>query len=56
MTTQAEIFESNQEQEPLLESVPEDKSEVEEVIKVKKVDGRRGKRSTPISESSVNSS
>ena len=50
MSKQEEIFESNQEQEPLLESVPEDKDEVEEVIKVKKVDGRRGKRKEPISE------
>ena len=50
MSKQEEIFESNQEQEPLLESVPEDKSEVEEIIKIKKVDGRRGKRKTPISD------
>ena len=50
MSKQEEIFESNQEQEPLLESVPEDKAEVEEVIKIKKVDGRRGPRKTPISE------
>ena len=48
---QSEIFEKTEEEQPLLlESVPEDKSEVEEIIKVKKVDGRRGPRKTKISE------
>ena len=47
---QAEIFEKTEEQQqplPPSESVQE---EVEEVIKIKKVDGRRGKRKEPISE------
>ena len=49
MSTQAEIFESKPEEEqpPPSESVQE---EVEEVIKIKKVDRRRGKRTEPISE------
>ena len=47
---QSEIFEKTEEEQPLLESVPEDKAEVEEVIEVKKIDGRRGKRTTKISE------
>jgi len=48
---QVEIFEKTEEEQPLLlESVPEDKAEVEEIIKVKKVDGRRGPRKTKISE------
>ena len=51
MSTQEQIFESKpEEEEALLKSVPEDKAEVEEIIKVKKVDGRRGPRKTKISE------